>query len=396
MSDMLALQLEEQLTGLTAWEGPTPELWRQALSATTLGRKWGTPSVFRSQVSLRVVAGVAAAAFLITVGVFTYASRSNREQPALLSGPTASPASESLLTESTGPVYAMVSPSKEEAAGGPLARSRYAVQAGNGEGVGRRAAISGVEHAPTPGTAGGQGRSDPAADRQVIRKATIELVTKDVRAAFLKATQLISEARGEYVQDSGLTGDPNRMEGNLTLRVAAERLSEVLNELRELGQVRAEKSGGEDVTTQVVDLEARLRNEQRVEAEMLQLLEKRQDAPLKEILELRNAISGVRQTIEQLTGQRERLSRLVSLATVLVIIRPADAPVPPPPADPGLGAYFIQVLGHAWRDGIVFLMNTVVVLLSILVGGAIWWVLLVVGILWGRAYYRRRAKSTTA
>ena len=180
------------------------------------------------------------------------------------------------------------------------------------------------------------------------------------------------------------------MEANLTLRVAATRLSEVLNELRQLGQVQAEKASGEDVTAQVVDLEARLRNEQRVETELLQLLERRKDAPLKEILELRTSISGVRQTIEQLTAQRERLSRLVELATGLVIIRPADAPLP---AEPGLGTHLIGALGNAWQRGLVFLINTVAGFVSVIIGGLVWWALLVAVVLCIRAYRRRVPKA---
>lgn len=399
MSDMPTPQLDEQLGELTAWRGPTPELWRRALAATASRRKWGFPSIFRSQASLCIAVGAAAAAIFITVGVFTHRGRSNGEQSADVTDSPPGPATVRPSTEDLeGARYYSVASSPEKAQTvDDIARMRNSILADRDDATrrgGRPRAGGGASPPASPATpppsSGGERGAEPSGERQVIRKATIELVTKDVRATFLKATQLISEARGEYVQDSGLTGEPNRMEGNLTLRVAAERLPEMLNELRGLGEVRAEKSGGEDVTTQVVDLEARLRNEQRVEAEMLQLLEKRQDAPLKEILELRSALSGVRQTIEQLTGQRERLGRLVSLATVLVIIRPADAPAQPPPPAPGLGAYFLRVFDEAWRDGLMFLMNTLLALLSIFIGGLIWWVLLLIAILWVRAYRRRR------
>jgi len=250
--------------------------------------------------------------------------------------------------------------------------------------------------APVSPASGGReavgGGAPPPLDRQVIRKATIELCTDDVRAAFLKAILLLSEAQSEFVQESWLTGTGREVQGSLTLRVAADRLSQVLNELRQLGEVQAESSIGEDVTSQVVDLEARLRNEQRVETELLQLLEKRADAPLKEILELRRSIGQVRQNIECLTAQRERLSRLVALATVLVIIRPTDAPEPEP--EPGLGAYLSGAFRNAGHKGLLFLINTLAAILSILIGGLIWWLLLVAAILLFRAYRRRGSTST--
>jgi hypothetical protein len=225
--------------------------------------------------------------------------------------------------------------------------------------------------------------------RQVVRKATIELKTTDVRAVFLKAGHLVEEAMGEFVQDSALTGTDQQMQANLTLRVDAQRLPELLNELRGVAEVVSERVGGQDVTSQVVDLEARLRNETRVEQELLELMDKRADAPLKEVLALRSHLSNVRQSIEQLTAQRDHLGRLVSLATVLVIIRGAQAE--PPKPDGSIGAYFFERMRAAWLRALVFLVDTAATIVSVLVGGILWWVLLVAAIVGLRRYLRRRA-----
>jgi hypothetical protein len=229
-----------------------------------------------------------------------------------------------------------------------------------------------------------------ALDRSVIRKATIELITDDVRAAFAKAAHLPSDASGEYVQDSSLTGEGKATQAQLTLRITVAHLSSTLDALRALGTVRSENSGGEDVTTQVVDLDARIRNEQRVEAELLQLLEKRADAPLKDVLELRASLDNVRQTIESLIGQRERLGRLVDLATILVIIRPpAEEPAKPATA-PSLGDYFKANVASSWRHGLEFLTDTLANLLALLLGGLVWWLLLT-GVVYALLRHRRAA-----
>jgi hypothetical protein len=232
-----------------------------------------------------------------------------------------------------------------------------------------------------------------SADRQVIRKATIDLKARDVRATFLKATQLLSEANGEYIEQSSLTGQDATLQGSLTLRVSAARLSEVLNQLRGLAAVVSETSGGEDVTNQVVDLEARLHNEQRVEAELLGLMEARKDAPLKEVLELRDSISRVRENIERMTAQRERLGRLVSLATILVIIN-SDTTRPPPVPD-GLGGYFLKQVRGAWQTSLELLTDSVAFLIRLFVGGAVFWVVGIVLFL-GVLSIRRRVLRTAA
>lgn len=215
------------------------------------------------------------------------------------------------------------------------------------------------------------GGPDVDVGRQVIRKATMDLLTPDVRAVFMKAAHLVSEAGGEYVQESALTGTGRDLLGTLTLRVAATRLSVVAGQLRELGVVSSESTSGEDVTAQVVDIDARLRNERRVEAELLEFLASRSHAPLKDVLELRDSIARVRQSIESLTAQQQRLSRLVSLATILVIIR-ADAD------KPNLGGSLGNRLEQAWTTGRTSFISSLGWLVEVLVGGAVWWALLAV------------------
>jgi hypothetical protein len=216
----------------------------------------------------------------------------------------------------------------------------------------------------------------------------MELESPDVPAAFAKAAHAVSEARAEYVQDSSLTGEGKNARATLTLRIAADRLGAAMNDLRALGTVKTENTTGEDVTSQAVDLDARLRNEQRVEAELLALLEKRSDAPLKEILELRQSLSSVRESIERLSGQRQHLGRLVSLATVLVIIRAPDQH-DQPPAPAGLWTYFSKNIEASWTTGLAYLADTVAALLRVLVGGIIWWTLAALALLAAARHHRR-------
>jgi hypothetical protein len=190
--------------------------------------------------------------------------------------------------------------------------------------------------------------------RQVIQRATLELKVKDVKATFLKCQMLLQS--GEFVQESSLSGEAENAAGNLTLRVESARLSEVLNALRALGEVVGMQNHAEDVTGQMVDLEARITNERSVEREMLELLEKRRDAPLEDILKLRQRLSEVRESIERMNAQRTRLARLVDLATVLVIIRAADKPPEPKPA--GMWTHVSNTFTGAWREGLLATIDT--------------------------------------
>lgn len=369
------IDLESELRGLTTWGGPAPDLWKAALAADRR-RNAGRVGVRWRRVTGWAVGGIAALLAIGAVGVWT-----------LSQGRTRSNTAGHFFVGHRGDAV------RHEMAGGRYSVG-YPVMTGAGivdvQELRPRSELATFGYLELEeGLVAGQAGEAEGADRQVVRKATVELMTKDVRGAFLKAAHLISEAQGEFVQESSLTGTEPYLQGSLVLRVAVPRLSDVLNELRQLGTVRSETSSGEDVTTQIVDVEARLRNEQRVEAELLALLDKRQDAPLKEIVELHSQLSQVRQTIEQYVAQQDRLNRLVSLATVLVIIRADDAP---PPAQ-GLGTYFSKSLADAWRAAVRLLVDTLAVLVRLLLGGAIWWVILLAVVLAVRAHLRHRRRS---
>jgi hypothetical protein len=157
----------------------------------------------------------------------------------------------------------------------------------------------------------------------------------------------------------------------LTLRVRAERLDEVVRRIGELGTVVQQDIGSRDVTDQFIDLEARLRNEKRVEIELLDLLEKRKDAPLSEILQLRQSLSNVRQSIERLTGTRDQLAHQVAFATLTVNLYPkGKQPQPPPQTD--LGEHFNRSVSGGWEAAVWHLCDSLGWLIRILVGGLLW------------------------
>ncbi len=349
-------KLGKRLAAMTRWRGKRTELWREALAATdrddapgkTSPHRWLAAPIWRVAAVFVVLASVTATVWFLSTE--TSPQRNARVPTTALSQQVASPG-------------------RNDKDGDAPLLYRFG---GRGDG----SMLYGPD--PMKNYFTPQILSDipgdylPDADRHVVRKATIELVSDDVPLVFVKCRQLISEAHGEFIEASTLTGSGATARGSLTLRIAVERLSDVLNLLRRLARVHAEETHGEDVTAQVVDLEARLRNERRVEAELLDLLEKRTDAPLKDILEMRRQINLVRESIERLTAQNQQLDRLVSLASVLVIIRPFDAEE----QETELGAYFSDKLAASWTGGLRLLADTVSGGLRVFVGGLMWWLLL--------------------
>ncbi len=374
--------LEEGLAALSRWEGEAPGQWRKALDASGLVRRdrFSLRRLLARPVP-RVAAALVAMGTVVAVGFVAMWP----------TGGGAGPEDRNELRPVATP-YGRTPP-------GPRGEAPLATVGGRGGAAYAPAlSVSAADGSPEVDPGGYNGfpapsQALPVADRQVARKATVELATGDVRAAFLKAAQLVSVARGEFVESSSLTGEGTGATAELTMRVAAERLSDVLNDLRALGDVRSEKSDGEDVTTQAVDLEARLSNERQVERELLELMERRPEDPLKDILAMRQQLAVVRQSIEVLEASRTRLARLVELATVLVIIRHEEPP--PEKKDAGLGRYFSERIAQSWFGGLRFLTDSVAWTLRVLVGGLAWWLALVGAVLvlrhWRRQLLAERA-----
>ena len=394
--------LANQLADLTTWRGASPELWQSALHQSQRSRwssffslpNWSLPRAIAASIALVLISAIAIAVISTSNARSRSSVSMNAMTPITTEGAIIDRSSPGLLQRKTsGNLYSAMAGAEE------IYRHENGVLGLTG-GYGSGGSASSPQEDSASNAGGPVGtQPDPGGvqvfndvERQVIRKATIELTANDVRGAFLKAVHLVSEAGGEYVQDSTLSGHDENAQANFTMRIAATRLSTVLNELRTLGVVQSENLAGEDVTAQAIDLEARLRNEQRIESELLQLLETRNDAPLKEVLELREQMARVRLRIESITGQREHLNRLVSLATVLVIIRatPVPATQPQEPKEQSIGAYFSDAIASDWNSGLRFLADTLSSTLRVLIGGLFWWVMLIAGLLAVRHVLQRR------
>jgi len=341
--DRMALaEIEDELGALSApasGTDPGEHPWRAAARREGLGRRWHSFSL-----ESRVPAGVlAAAAVLLITAVVVVPNLGQARSSAVGSAPSGSAATraEERLAERRVP---------------------------RGESAPRDAAAQTFASVETPDVA-----IEP---RAVIRRATVALRVEDVQTAYTFAAAMVEETLGEYIEKASLSGSGAEQRAELTLRVRASKLDETLERLRELGEVTNLNVSGEDVTDRAVDLEARLRNETRIEAEVLELLASREDASLDEVFSVRQRLDGVRERIERLTAQRDALTRRVALATVTVTLRPqAEPPAPVVEADgatwwEGTRALFAREFG---RGGDEF-VRSLAWLVRVGLGGAIVWI----------------------
>lgn len=160
-------------------------------------------------------------------------------------------------------------------------------------------------------------------DRKIVKTGELTLRVDDVSAS-VGVVRALAVDLGGYVGATS-AGDAGES-ATLTLRFPADRFDEALQRLRAMdGRIIAEATREEDVTSSIVDLQARIENLEVSEAQYRTLVERAEK--VNDILSIQTRLDDVRGQIEQLKAQLEQLSNLASLSTLTVSLVPPDAPV---------------------------------------------------------------------
>jgi hypothetical protein len=155
----------------------------------------------------------------------------------------------------------------------------------------------------------------PATGPMIIRTAQLNLITKEFDKARTALETTLKRHRGYLgeMKTGGSTGSGRTL--TATLRVPADQLDATLAELKTLGRVESESQTGQDVTSQYVDLQARLANARNTEQRLTDLLRNR-TGKLSDVLEVEQEVDRVRGEIEQMEAERKNMSNQVSFATL--------------------------------------------------------------------------------
>ena len=153
-------------------------------------------------------------------------------------------------------------------------------------------------------------------ETKVVYTGSLQLVVEDVNAAVVRASGLVRGAGG-YVAASERTSDGDNPVATITYRIPAERWESVIEQLRDLGQkVAGERTSAVEVTGQLVDLEARIRNLRATEAALQAILSRAER--IADILEVQRELTTVRGEIEQLDALRASLEDQATYGTLAV------------------------------------------------------------------------------
>ncbi len=160
---------------------------------------------------------------------------------------------------------------------------------------------------------------DTARKPTVVRTTTLRIIARDFDAV-RPAVENVVTAAGGFLDQLTATGGPGSVRAlRGTLRIPSDRLGEVSERLRQLGQVVDDTQRSEDVSDQLVDLDARLASARTTERRLVELLRSR-TGTLSDVLNVERELARVRIDVERLDAETTNIGRRVSYATVIIDI----------------------------------------------------------------------------
>lgn len=252
-------------------------------------------------------------------------------------------------------------------------------------------ALQGGAAAPSAAPGAGQGQGEgsgqtdggtpeaPRDEAKIVYTGSLDLVVADLDAATSQARSAIDALDG-YVGGSRSENDGNSPTATITFRIPAARWDEGVGKLRALAtKVVREQTSATEVTGQLVDLEARIRNLRASETALQGIAANA--ARVTDLLEVQRELTNVRGEIERLDAGRAALVDQTAYGTLettfgleIIAVQTVAKGWDPANEVDRASASLVSVLQRLASAGIWFVIVwlPVLLVLGILLAGGVW------------------------
>ena len=249
--------------------------------------------------------------------------------------------------------------------------------------------------------AAGNGFEPAAVERLVIQNADLSIVVIDPEVK-MDAIAKMAEDMGGFVVSKNVfqttTGNNIRVpEGNITVRVPAEKLDQVLEQIKaDAVEVQNETRSGEDVTREYVDLKSRLKTHEQAAEQLSKILEQKTESA--EVIEVFNQLVYHREQIEILKGQINYYEEAAALSAVSVHVSAEETLQPLEIAGwrpAGVARDALQTLINFFQGFVSFLIWLIILIIpaGLLILLLLWVLWKIFRFAWRRLFPRKAKKD---
>lgn len=208
------------------------------------------------------------------------------------------------------------------------------------------------------------------ADRKIIRSANLTIEVENFDEAYNSINSIILGIG--IVQQSNITSEKFYVDekvklvkrGTIVLRVSKDKFESVIGNLKGIGEVYNQQINGQDVTGQFVDTESRLRllriEQSRLEAYLMKLDD------LDKIFRTESRLTEIRQEIESLTGNLNKMSSLVEDSTITLTMNEKYPDSDKKPVPVTYGQKLVNNLKSSLEGVVTFLGELLIIIIAAL------------------------------
>ncbi len=197
---------------------------------------------------------------------------------------------------------------------------------------------------------------------QLIRRGNISLEVEKLKEALAKINGLVA-VNGGYITNQSLSyqdASGSYRSGQLEVRVPQRNFDNFMEQLQALGKTPGPQISAEDVGKQMNDLQATIRNKQKEEEQLQQIMKR--SGKVNEVLEVARELARVRGEIEQAQSSLQYYKEQVAYSTVTIYVSEKIVGSPTE-ARPGFG----DTLVNAFKSSAGSLYNFLLGLAGLLI-----------------------------
>ena len=216
-----------------------------------------------------------------------------------------------------------------------------------------------------------------AVDRKIIYTATISLVVEDFSGLEKQIRDTVKQHQG-YLSRSDLGRmQGQQRSGNWTARIPVDQYDDFIQAVSALGVPASLNQNAADITEEFVDLTARIDNKRKLEARILQLLERPEDK-IQHVIEVETELARVREEIERMEGRLRFITDQTAMTTVTIAAREERNYQPPQAATLGnrislAWGNSLEQTSQIFQNAVVFFVRNAIGIIAWIVGLIVAW-----------------------